>query len=300
MFKDPITTLTGDNYFVKLITSIPSLQNYKLYSQDSNNSNFPTFKEVLETTESILNPDWEMISKFEGVTCKTKINFMNTYSPLKPTFVFQHGLLITNHRANLDAIISKSFYKDFNIISIKAAWHTNPLNVVTEALASFSNTVLMLASSVHAIEQVAGFHKQISKKAAIVCGTSMGGITCANHYFYYDTADFYFPIVAHPNFARLIISPQYASFFADFSAMENNKSYLNCMDVPNKIINQSNKTKVFPILATQDEAVPYSDAKAFWNSFLTKGFACGHFEIIKYAKSIRQYILDNIHETHKP
>lgn len=299
MFKDPITTFASDNSLLKLITSIPSLQNYKLYSQDTNDTSFPAFAEVLKATESILTQDWTLTSKFEGSTCDTKINFMNTYSPLKPTFVFQHGLLITNHKANLDAILSKSFYKDFNIVSIKAAWHTNPLTVVTEALASFSNTMLMLASSVHAIEQVNSFHRQVSKEAVVVCGTSMGGITCSNHYFYYNTSDFYFPIVAHPNFARLIISPKYASFFADFSTMEKNKSYLECMDIPNKIENQANREKMFPILATLDEAVPYSDAKAFWNSFITNEYTCGHFEIVKYAKSIRQYILDNIHETHQ-
>lgn len=299
MFKDPITTFAGDNSLLKLIASIPSLQNYKLYSQDTNNANFPTFTEVLKSTQSELGPDWILTSKLGGSTCKTKINFMNTYSPLKPTFVFQHGLLITNHKANLDAIISKSFYKEFNIVSIKAAWHTNPVTVVTEALASFNNTILMLASSVHAIEQVCSFHKQISKEANVVCGTSMGGITCANHYFYYNTADFYFPIVAHPNFARLIISPKYASFFGDFISMKENKSYLECMDVPHKIIKQADKSRVFPILASLDEAVPYIDAKAFWESFKTKEYTCGHFEIVKYAKSIRQYILDNIHETHR-
>lgn len=299
MFKDPITTFTSDNSLLKLIATIPSLQNYKLYSQDTNNSNFPTFAKVLETIKSTLSPDWTLTSKFGGSSCETKINFMNTYSPLKPTFVFQHGLLITNHKANLDAIISKSFYKDFNIVSIKAAWHTNPVTVVTEALASFSNTMLMLASSMHAIEEVYRFHKQVSKEAVVVSGTSMGGITCSNHYFYYNTADFYFPIVAHPNFARLIISPKYASFFSDFDAMAANKSYLGCMDIPHKIVDQSNKSKIFPILATLDEAVPYTDAKAFWSSFLTNEYACGHFEIVKYAKSIRQYILDNIHEIHR-
>ncbi len=299
MFKDPITTFTSDNSLLKLIATIPSLQNYRLYSQDTNNPNFPSFAKVLETTESTLNPDWTLTSKFEGNICETKINFMNTYSPLKPTFVFQHGLLITNHKANLDAIISKSFYKDFNIVSIKAAWHTSPITVVTEALASFNNTVLMLASSVHAIEEVYRFHNQISKKALVVCGTSMGGITCSNHYFYYNTADYYFPIVAHPNFARLIISPKYASFFADFSSMESNKSYLECMDIPIETVSLANKTKMFPILATLDEAVPYMEARAFWSSFTVKEYRCGHFEIVKYAKSIRQYILDNINETHQ-
>ncbi|MEN9389079.1 MAG: hypothetical protein RLY61_163 [Candidatus Parcubacteria bacterium] len=298
MFKDPITTFASDNSLLKVIANIPSLQTYKLYAQDKNNQDFPTFENLLKNTQSTLEPEWCVTSIYEDSKCETKIHFMNTYSYLKPTFIFQHGLLITNHKANLDAIISKSFYKEFNVVSIQAAWHTNPVTVVKEALASFNKTILMLVSSVHAIESVSLFHKKMSTKPLIVCGTSMGGITCANHYFYYNSADLYFPIVAYPNFAKLIFAPKYASFFYDFTSMANNNSYLSCMDVPTKINEHATKNKVFPILAKLDEAVPYSDAKAFWQNFQTLDFDCGHFEIVKYAKNIRQYILDRTHESH--
>ena len=299
MFKDPITTLASDNSLLKLVSTIPSLQNYKLYAQDLNNTKFPKFEEVLKKTTSELQPDWVLRSSFDGTTCETKINFINTFSHLKPTLIFQHGLLITNHRANLDAIISKSFYKDFNIVSIKAAWHQNPVMVVTEGLASFKNSILMLASSVQAMEQVCQFHKKISKEKLIVCGTSMGGITTANHFFYYNTGDFYFPIVAYPNFARLIISQKYTSLFYDFRKISENNSYLTCMDVTGKQIRKANKAKIFPILGTLDETVPYVDAKAFWEKFLIKEFPAGHFDIVKYAKSARQYILEKTNESIK-
>ena len=299
MFKDPITTLASDNSLLKLVASIPSLQNYKLYSQDTNNTKFPKFADVLKETKSELQPDWVVKSSFDGSTCETKINFINTYSHLKPTFIFQHGLLITNHRANLDAVISKSFYKDFNIVSIKAAWHQNPVVVVTEALSSFRNSMLMLASSVHAIEEVCKFHKKISKQKLIVCGTSMGGITATNHFFYYNTADSYFPIVAYPNFARLILSPKYNSLFYDFKQMADNSSYLTCMDISDSQIQKANKAKIFPILGTLDETVPFADAKAFWEKFLIQEYPAGHFDIVKYAKSIRQYILDTTNDSFK-
>ncbi len=238
-------------------------------------------------------------SRFDENTCETKINFINTYSHLKPTFIFQHGLLITNHRANLDAIISKSFYKDFNIVSIKAAWHKNPVTVVTEALSSFTNTMLMLTSSVHAIEEVCKFHNKISKQKIIICGTSMGGITAANHFFYYNSGNTYFPIVAYPNFAKLIISQKYTSLFYDFNQMSENNSYLTCMDISDDRIRKANKAKIFPILGTLDETVPFVDAKAFWEKFLIKDYPSGHFDIVKYAKSIRQYILDKTNDSLK-
>ncbi len=299
MFKDPITTLASDNSLLKLVTAIPSIQNYKLYSQDTNNVKFPKFVDVLKQTKSELQPDWIVKSSFDGVTCETGVNFINTYSHLKPTFIFQHGLLISNHRANLDAIISKSFYKEFNIVSIKAAWHQNPVMAVTEALASFRNSMLMLASSVHAIEQVCKFHRKLSSQKLIVSGTSMGGITATNHFFYYNSANSYFPIVAYPNFARLIISEKYTSLFYDFKQMAENTSYITCMDIAESQIRKANKTKIFPVLGTLDETVPYRDAKAFWEKFMIKEYPAGHFDIVKYAKSIRQYILDKTNDSFK-
>lgn len=296
MFKDPITTLASDNSFLKILASIPNFQTYRLYAKDTNDINFPSFSTLLKDVTSKVDPEWQVNSSYLGTNCTTKINFMNTYSPLKPTFIFQHGLFITNHKTNLDAIISKSFYKDFNVVSLKAAWHTNPIEVLTNALATFSNTTLMLASSVHAIESVCLFHKSLSTLPLIVCGTSMGGINASNHYFYYNTADYYFPIVAYPNFAKLIINPKYAHFFQDYSRISSNKAYLESLEVPSKYLHK-NKDKAFPILGTNDEAVPFSDASSFWEGFSLKTFDCGHFDIVMYAKDIREYILESINET---
>ncbi len=267
---------------------------YKALYKDTCQNTAPHFSQVLKNTTTELTPEWRVISHYNSIKATTEIFFENEYSPLKPTFVFHHGLLITNHLQNVKVFTSKDFYKMFNVVSIKMAWHKNVKEGITIGLSSWDHILLMIASSVLSMEEVVKFHKKVSDKKVVLCGTSMGGIVASNHFFYLNTADFYFPLVAFPNFGRMLLRDKYKSLIANFDTVNNLSTYLECMDVPNDVLSKANKAKCFLILAENDELVDFEESRKFWKGYNVMTTQTGHFDIIKDREKIRNLIMDKI------
>jgi len=284
-------------YKYKLVEHVNLPFPYKALYKDKLLNNAPTFATVLKNTKTQLTPSWDLNSSYNEINAKTQIFFENEYSPLKHTLVFHHGLLITNHRHNLKVFTSKDFYDIFNVVSIKMAWHKNITEGVKTGLASWEHISLMIASSVLAMEEVVKFHKKASDKKVVLCGTSMGGIVTSNHFFYINSANLYFPLVAYPNFGKMLIRDKYKQLICGYTNVCNMDSYLKCMDIPQEMLKQADKNKCYPVLAENDELVDFKESLDFWEGYNVLTTKTGHFDIIKDREKIRELIKSKVNET---
>lgn len=284
-------------YKYKVVSNVNIPFPYKALYKDKGQNDAQHFSQILKQTKTQLNTDWSIDSEYKDIKAKTQIYFENEYNPLKHTFVFHHGLLITNHLQNLKVFTSKDFYDIFNVISIKMAWHKNVTEGLKVGLSSWDHISLMIASSVLAMEEVIKFHKKVSDKKTVLCGTSMGGIVASNHFFYLDTADFYFPLVAYPNFGRILLKDKYQQLICEFNKVCQFSTYLQCMDVPEQNLSKADKNKCFPILAENDELVDFEESRKFWEGYQIMTTKTGHFDIIKDREKIRELIKSKVNET---
>ena len=125
-------------------------------------------------------------------------------------------------------------------------------------------------------------------------GLSLGGAVISLHYFFFNAADVYFPILAYPNFGEIMIRKSHKGFIHKYEKMSKNKSLFDCFDIPKELKNRSDKNKVFPILGSQDELINYKGASKFWRGYQLKSFDVGHYTIVLKVNEIRKYILSNI------
>ncbi len=286
-----LSDINTQKYKYRLVSNLNIPFPYKALHKDNFANKATTLSEVIKNTKTQLIPNWSFLSTHGNLEAKTEIYFSNEFNPLKHTFVFHHGLLITNHRHNLQVFTSKEFHDIFNVVSIKMAWHKSALEGVKVGLSDFEHILLMISSSVLAMEEMVKFHRKVSDKKIVLCGTSMGGIVSSNHFFYLDTADLYFPLVAYPNFGRMLIRDKYKLLIADFDKASACEAYLSSMDVPEDILKNADKTKVFPILAENDELVEFEDSRRFWEGYDVMTTQTGHFDIIKDREKIRNLII---------
>lgn len=259
----------------------------------------PHFSEFIKNTKSILdkknNKLWILNSTNGDTTATTKINFVTVFDQNKPTFIFQHGFGGTNHLAHLVAIIGREFFQKFNIISLGLNGHTTFLEMFDKCADSFADLSLTAASSIQAIEECISLHREKNKNNVIVCGASLGGMIVSWHGYLYNTADFYFPMISHPNIAKVFLNKTFAEANYSYNFMANNKSYFDAFIV-NDELRENMKKKMFPILGTIDELVPFTDTSGYWKGYETLELEAGHYSIVIQRSKVQEFILRKINE----
>lgn len=262
----------------------------------------PHFSQFVEDTTSNLEKRnyrlWLVHSKYKKAEATTRIHFITTFDPEKPTFIFQHGFGGTNHLAHLVAIIGRDFFQKFNVISLGLNGHTTFLDMFNVCTNSFINLSLTATSSIHAIDECINYHRSKSNKDVIVCGASLGGMIVSWHGFLHNTADLYFPMISHPNIAKVFLNKLFAEANYSYEFMCNNKSYFDAFTVDEATKN-SMRNKMFPILGTIDELVPFTDTSEYWKDFQTLELEAGHYSIVVQRNKIQEFILKKVKQKYE-
>ena len=274
------------------------LRRYKimlLHEQDPKEI-IPSFQEIInEINYSVIklpNKPWEINYNFKDASGTTKVHLYNEYDPDKPTLIFHHGLASRN-QLHLKVFLNDEFLQKFNVFSIRASNHESTSKVLRSCINNFTNLAATTCGSVLAVDEIVDFHKNNSLKPVIMVGFSLGGVVASLHYFFFNAADLYFPLLAYPNFGEILIRKSHKGYIYNYDEIVKNKSFLKCFDIPKDMKERAEKNKIFPILGKEDELINYKDASKFWKGYKVQSFDVGHHTIAFKINHIRKFILSN-------
>ncbi|MFZ5425170.1 MAG: YqiA/YcfP family alpha/beta fold hydrolase [Patescibacteria group bacterium] len=265
-----------------------------LYKDEDPTTIVPPFQEIIkgitlnvEKTKSF----WQIPYKYKDHEGTTIAHLMNGWNPAKPSLIFHHGLSSTNHLHHLRVLADKNFYDLFNIFSIQAAHHENVIDVLENAVNTFTNLAVISATSVRTMQEIVQFHRKESDNRVVIAGFSMGGILTSWHYFHYNTADLYFPIISYPNFGEITLDKNHAKHIKNYKEMIKNESYFKCFEVPEELIHKRSKSNIWPVIGTEDELINYEKASEFWRGYHVTEFFSGHVSVVFKRNQIKELIL---------
>lgn len=259
--------------------------------------NIPSFDHILKNIEikSVFTPNnpWEIQYKFKKSQGVVKISLHNKFDSLKPTLIYHHGLGEIYDPLELNIIFDKSFLSRFNVFTVKISHHESAKQVIDSFLNSLTNIASAMAASFHAFDKIIELHKSFTNTPIVACGVSMGGMISSLHYFFKCSADYYFPLAAHPDFAKVFLDPRYKNIIPNQNLLRKNPSFVNCFKVPSKYLERP-KNKIFPILGTYDLTVKYEDSLDWWKGYNILSLETGHSSIFIKKEQIQKYILSKL------
>ncbi|KKQ36077.1 MAG: hypothetical protein US53_C0065G0007 [Candidatus Woesebacteria bacterium GW2011_GWA1_37_7] len=266
-----------------------------LADQDPN-EDVPTFLQILNgishSTIKLPGKPWQIKYKYKSSEGITNIYLHNEYLTERPSIIFHHGHGRLNP-IHLKLFANKVFFEKFNLFSVKAAHHDSISALRNKCINTFTNLSCVMCASTLAINEIIDFHKNNSNKKIAVAGVSMGGSIAALHYFYFDSADYYFPIISYPNLGEIILDKNIKEFVYNYETVSKNKSILNSFRIPKELMNKP-KNKIVPILANSDEIINFKKASDFWKGYEMVNFNVGHNTIFIKMEDIRKLILEKI------
>ena len=289
--KRVIDALKNEN-----LTRFAGKYKVQLLSDQSPTEHVPKFQDILNkinhTHTKLPGRPWQINYKYKKSEGVTKIYLHNDFIANRPTIIFHHGLGRLNP-LHLKIFANNIIIEKFNVFSIKAAHHDSVDELSNKFLNSFVNISTCFCASVLAIDEIVDFHKNNSNQKVAVVGVSMGGTITALHYFFFDTADFYFPIISYPNFGEIILDKNVKEFVANYDKLVKNKSIKKVFAIPDDLKNRP-KDKIFPILADSDELVNFEKALNFWKGYEITTFNVGHNTIFIKTGEIRKLIISEL------
>ncbi len=218
--------------------------------------------------------------EYNNIKGEVKAELGSVFNPKLPTIINHHGLGNINHKRVTQVLVSREMAAKYNIITIKACFHQSVNEFVDKCVNKFSNIALTTAASIVMENELVNFCKIHSDKKILATGFSMGGIVASWHYFLYNTADAYLPVVSYPNFGEIIFCEEHKNFFKHITDIPNKDAYINCFLVSKDIQDARDKSKITVILGEDDELVPYKYSSEFWRDYNVKTFNTGHVTTI--------------------
>ena len=289
--KRVISTLKSEN-----IIKFANKYAVQILSEQDPNEKVTTFTRVLNSINysvvKLPGKHWEIRYSFQKSEGITKIYLHNDFLTQRPSIIFHHGLGRLNP-LHLKVFANKVLMEKFNVFSVKAAHHDSIDDVRKKFLNNFTNMLAAICSSTLAIDEIVDTHRNNSDQKVIVAGVSLGGTVTALHYFYFDSADFYFPIVSYPNFGEILVDRNIKEFVVNYEMLSKNKSIPKSFSIPKRLTNRP-KGKIFPVLADSDELINFEKASEFWKGYEVTNFNVGHNTIFIKADEIRKLILSKV------
>jgi len=273
-----------------------SLVRPKYFSYDAVDLDYPAFSEVLGETDTkfvqIDDNHWKVECLYNGKTRYVSVTLHNEFNSQVPSVIFHHGAGETSYGVKLMGI--KRIFSGCNLFTIQAQNHTSKRDYLLNCMQSFIDWTETFAGSVLAIEEILNWHRAHSNNPFIVSGGSMGGIVTSLHFFYYGNADYYLPIVAHPNVGELFLGKYYETIVDKRTERMKNKSLLSAFNIPKEVKDKADRSKITVVLGKYDPIILYSTANKFWKGFNVKAYNVGHASIVAKSQELRDIIQSKI------
>lgn len=247
--------------------------------------------EIAETDNHI----WEVTCRYENESRTTKIFLHGRYDPEKPSVVFHHGAGTIDYEKQRGIVIGKNF-EGYNTFSIKAQHHSSRRDFFENCVDSFLHLQLTIGGSVLALEWIIRYHQERSSEPIVATGISMGGVIASLHFLLFDSADMYFPIVAYPNVGEMLLGRAYRFGLDRRDQRIMNRSFTESFDFQDNKLNDSNRQRIFPILASYDWYVDLQKATKFWEGYTVEKVGTGHNSLGAVKHLIQEYISRRINK----
>lgn len=287
-----IDNLTAD--IAALISS-----NKKFFSRSIESKTFPDLVKSVRITipdipgEGTFNVDASIID----TTLDPAFRVEKWIGPGHPTVIYHHGNNERpfDYRKGAKNTFLNIFVKEIdsfnaNLIVARAPYHNMPIREYQEKMLYLNNFMTMLSASVKLNEAIVQQLKEKSSAPVITSGISLGGWVTNLHRSFYNSSDFYVPLLAGTYLAELFMKSKYRKLTGK-PAKENPekvRGFLN-FNVDFKKVTEKN---VFPLLARFDRFIEYDVQEKSYPGHPVKVFDAGHVTGAINSGEIRRHLLE--------
>jgi len=211
-----------------------------------------------------------------------------------PTIIYHHGSGENPYDRSFNSIFSiKKMDISANLIVIRAPFNRSAKEYMT-SINDLANFVAMLSVSVKLIEKLVSYSREKGISCVVISGLSLGGWVTNLHHNYFNSADYYKPLMAGAELAEVFINSVYEKLTASLAKEnpEQVRSILNFDDDFAKVDNSN----VFPLLSLYDQIISFDRQKQCYDENLITVLEKGHITGALAFEKLRRHILENVEE----
>ena len=259
----------------------------------------PTFSEHLQGINLQL-PEIQQEGQYE-VNAETLIGDLNPAFRIAqwkgkeyPTIIYHHGSGENPYDRSFNSIFPVTKMDiPANLIVIRAPFNCSAKEYMN-SIKELSSFVAMLSVSVKLIEQLISYSREKGTSCVVISGISLGGWVTNLHHTYYNSADYYKPLMAGAGLAEVFLNSVYKNLTSSL-AKEN-------PDQVRKILNfdddfaKMNNSNVFPLLGQYDQIIRFERQKQCYDKRLITVLERGHITGALAFEKLRRHILEKPEE----
>ncbi len=175
-----------------------------------------------------------------------------------------------------------------SLFLVRAPFHRT-MKDFQHGIRTLANLVAMLAVSVRLIEHLVQYNRKRGSGRIIVSGTSLGGFITNLHHIYFNSADFYLPLLAGLAMDDAYLHSSYSAAVA--AEAKENPAAIEAVLNFEEAFAAGDNSNVYPLLALHDNLIRYERQKASYGSLPVTTIDRGHTTgAISYAE-LRGHIL---------
>ncbi len=230
--------------------------------------------------------------QYDGVTNEAAFRIEQWKGIQYPTIIYHHGAAEGGYDYSFNRTLAKNKSNiKANLIAIQALFNHNNKEFL-ESISCLSNYTLMVAASTLIVENLTNQIRRISNNKIIVTGTSLGGFVTNLHFAYYNTADYYKPLLSGARIGDVFINSAYSKVTSANGKMNPDKLRyaLNFEDD----IRKMEQKNLFPLMAKHDQIIKYDLQSLDFNPRQVSLIPFGHATGATKFKLLRQHILKGI------
>ena len=206
-----------------------------------------------------------------------------------PTIVYHHGAAETPFDYGFKRIFpTPKFDIPANLALIRAPFHRN-MKDFQQGIRTLNNIAAMLAVSVHLIEHLVQYLRQVSTGKIVIAGTSLGGFITNLHHIHFNSADYYTPLLAGLAMDDAYLYSTYSKAVAR-SAKDNPFAIKSVLNFEKDFAKMDN-SNVFPLLAVHDTLIRYEQQRASYGNLPVDIINKGHTTGALAYQALREHIL---------
>jgi len=283
-----------DNFTISL--SVLFLSKSKFFRESIES---PTFSEHLHGINFLL-PEIKQEGQYE-VKAETLIGDLNPAFRIAqwkgkeyPTIIYHHGSGENPYDRSFNSIFSiKKMDIPANLIVIRAPFNLSAKEYMT-SINELSNFVAMLSVSVQLIEQLISFCREKGTSSVVISGLSLGGWVTNLHHTYFNSADYYKPLLAGAGLAEIFLDSVYEKLTA--SLAKEKPEQVRKILIFDDDFAKVNNSNVFPLLGRFDQIIRFERQKQCYDQRLVTVLEKGHITGALAFKKLCRHILENITE----
>jgi len=213
-----------------------------------------------------------------------------------PTVIYHHGngerpfdytLGVKNTFYNIFVREKRSF--NGNLIALRAPFHNFSLKEYQNKMLHLRNFMIMAATGARLVEEVIAAIRKQGEGRIVTSGISLGGFVANLHRTYFNTSNFYAPLLAGTFLGELFITSTYRKLAAP-DASERSMRIKRLMDF-NEDFDRVWERNVFPLLAKHDQYIEYELQKKSYSGHGIKTMDAGHLTGALRAGEIRDHVM---------